>query len=83
MNTIQYTIRNIPLSTDRAIRKKAQQQGLSFNQTVVDLLNLQVFGTKEPKEDTKFDWLFNKSMLDQDFDDAIAEQSKVDDLLWI
>ena len=82
MNTIQYTIRNIPAAVDRVIRKRADQQGISFNQTVVDLLTLQVFGTTKPKEDPHFDWLFNQSGEDKGFDEAIAELSQVDTALW-
>jgi len=83
MHTIQYTIRNIPPAVDRVIRKRVQLQGGSFNQTVVDLLSLQVLGTAHPKEEPGFDWLFNQSTLDSGFDDAIADLSRVDDALWI
>jgi len=82
MKPIQYTIRDIPPSVDRVIRKRAQQQGTSFNRTVVDLLSLQVFGTTEPKEDTNFDWLFKQNTLDADFDQAVTELSQVDEALW-
>jgi len=82
MKTIQYTIRNIPPAVDRVIRKRAKQQGESFNQTVVDLLSLQVFGTTHPKDEPGFDWLFNRSTLDANFDEAIAELSRVDEALW-
>ena len=59
MNTIQYTIRKIPKATDRALRKRAALTGKSFNQTVVETLNQQLFGKSEvPKDDDNFDWLF-------------------------
>ena len=83
MNVIQYTIRNIPPALDRVIRKRAKEQGRSFNQTVVDLLNVQVFGTTTPQEDKKFDWLFNQKTLDTRFDEAIAELSQIDEELWV
>jgi hypothetical protein len=83
MSTIQYTIRNIPPAVDRVIRKKSHQEGKSFNQTVVDLLSLQTFGTITPKEDANFDWLFNTGTLDEGFDKAITEQSQIDEALWI
>lgn len=82
MPTIQYTIRNIPSSLDRVIRKRAKQQGHSFNQTVVDLLSLQLFGTTKPEEDKQFNWLFNQSGPDPEFDAAIAELEQVDQTLW-
>jgi len=82
MKTIQYTIRNIPRSVDQVIRKKAQQEGISFNQTVVNLLSLQVLGTTKATEDTHFNWLFNKKTLDSEFDQAINELSQIEEALW-
>ena len=82
MHTIQYTIRNIPPEVDQVIRKRAAQQGTSFNQTVVDLLSLQVLGTTKPKADKNFDWLFKQNTLDNSFDSAISELSQIDTALW-
>lgn len=82
MKAIQYTIRNIPPAVDKVIKKRAQERGLSFNQTVVELLALQTLGTATPKEDNGFDWLFNRHTLDSGFDEAVAELSQIDDALW-
>jgi hypothetical protein len=82
MSNIQYTIRNIPPAVDMVVRKRAKQSGKSFNQTVVDLLSLQVIGTTEPKLNSGFDWLFGQNTLDSQFDDAISDMSKVDETLW-
>lgn len=82
MNRIQYTIRNIPPAVDRVIRKRAQSSGKSFNQTVVELLTLQTFGTTKPKPENDFDWLFNRQTLDDTFDEAVKDMSRVDEKLW-
>ena len=82
MSNIQYTIRNIPEPVDRVIKKRSKQYGRSFNQTVIDLLSLQTFGTTELPEDDNFDFLFNKNTLDDSFDEAIKDISKVDKKLW-
>ena len=82
MSSIQYTIRNVPSAVDSLIRKRAQQQGTSFNQTVLDILNLQLFGSTKPVEDSQFDWLFKQNTLDASFDTAIQELSQVDAALW-
>lgn len=82
MQKIQYTIRNIPPQVDKAIRKRATRSGKSFNQTVVDLLSLQVLGSTEPSADNNFDWLFDKKSLDNDFDEAVEKLSQVDEKLW-
>lgn len=82
MSKIQYTIRNIPPSVDQVIRKRSKQTGKSFNQTVVELLSLQTFGSAEPPESTGFDWLYGKNTLDAEFDNTIKHISKPDDELW-
>jgi len=82
MSKVQYTIRNVPEQVDRVIRKRAKATGKSFNQTVVDLLVLQTFGTLKPKIDKNFGWLYGKNTLDENFDDAMEELSQVDEALW-
>jgi len=82
MSKIQYTIRNIPPNLDKVIRKRSVQSGKSFNQTVVDLLSLQTFGTTDIPEDKDFNWLFNKNTLDESFDEAINNVSLIDKSIW-
>jgi len=82
MTKIQYTIRNIPPAVDRVIRKRSQQSGKSFNQTVLELLSLQTFGTVTPPQENGFDWLYNQRTLDASFDEAVNELSQVDEKLW-
>jgi hypothetical protein len=82
MSKIQYTIRNIPPAVDRVIRKRSKQSSKSFNQTVVDLLTLQTFGTTKPPADDNFDWLFGANTLDEPFDEAIKDLSRIDEKLW-
>lgn len=82
MANIQYTIRNIPPSVDKVIRKRSQQTGRSFNQTVVDMLSLQTFGTTDLKPDADFNWLYDQNTLDESFDETIQNLSQVDKKLW-
>ncbi len=82
MTKIQYTIRNIPPAVDKVIRKRSKQLGTSFNQTVVDLLSLQTFGTTTPQTDSTFDWLYNQKTLDNTFDETIKNLSRIDEKLW-
>jgi len=82
MSKIQYTIRNIPPVVDQVIKKRAQQSGKSFNQTVVDLLSLQTFGTTEPPTDEGLGWFFGALTLDEGFDEAIRDMSRIDEDIW-
>lgn len=82
MSKIQYTIRNIPPAVDKVIRKRSKQAGTSFNQTVIDLLALQTFGTTKLPAEDNFDWLYNKNTLDASFDEAVESISQVDEKFW-
>jgi hypothetical protein len=82
MNKIQYTIRNVPPAVDQVIRRRERQTGKSFNQTVIDLLALQTFGTTKPQADASFSWLFNAKTLDESFDDAVEQLLRVDEKMW-
>jgi len=84
MSKIQYTIRGIPLAVDQTIRKRATRTGKSFNATVVELLSLQTLGVVDSEQDrtSAFDKLNGANTLDEAFDQAIADQSKVDKSLW-
>lgn len=80
MSTQQYTIRNVPESVTRVLKKRAQREKKSFNQTVVDVLMEQTQGVGG--KDDKVGWLFGKHQLDEKFDEAIKQQSKIDEDLW-
>lgn len=83
MNKIQYTIRNIPPEVDQVIRKRARDSGESFNQTVVEMLSLQTFGSPTPPAaDDNFDWLYGAKTLGAEFDEAIEQLSQIDEKLW-
>ncbi|MGH7195218.1 MAG: hypothetical protein ACREGA_00350 [Candidatus Saccharimonadales bacterium] len=82
MTKLQYTIRNIPPAVDQSIRKRSRQTGQSFNQTVVDLLCLQLFGATKTSADDDFGWLFGAMQIDDSFDAAIENLSRVDEKLW-
>lgn len=78
---IQYTIRNIPPSVDKALKKRAQITRKSFNQTVVDELSKLVEPASQ-KED--FSWLAN-TITEEDakiFDETLADLNKPDPKFW-
>ena len=71
------------MPVDQALRKRAKQEGKSFNQTVVDALSTQIFGTTKSPE-PRIEDLFGigGDTLDDGFDQAIADLSKVDEKFW-
>ncbi|MCY3804263.1 MAG: hypothetical protein OXF85_00040 [Candidatus Saccharibacteria bacterium] len=85
MKKLQYTIRNIPPDVDQIIRKRAQRTGKSFNTTVIEALTIQTLGSTDIKKAKKniFTRLQGINSLDDNFDQAIKEQSEIDDKLWL
>jgi len=77
----QYTIRNVPDGVTAVLKKRARLTGRSFNQVVVDAL-VTATQTGPAGGDHRLDWLFGHHHLDVHFDEAIAQQSAVDDDLW-
>lgn len=80
---IQYTIRNIPPSVDRALRRRAKITRRSFNQTVIDELSKN-FPKTSARSSDRFGWLAN-TMTAEDaaiFDSTITELNKPDNGFW-
>lgn len=82
MSTVQYTIRGIPKDVDAMIRKRAVREGKSFNKTVVDIIQAEVTGSATLPTATIFDKLRGANLLDAGFDEAIADQSRIEPDLW-
>jgi plasmid stability protein len=83
MNTVQYTIRGIPLDVDKMLRKRAKREGKSFNKTIVDLLESSLFTkTAAKKSESIFERMRGAGTLDDKFFEAIEAQSQIDESLW-
>lgn len=81
---IQYTIRNIPPRVDKALKQRSKLTGKSFNQVVVDTLSMATFDNNDTPKMTRIEDLFGQGgdLLDDKFDEAIADLSKVDKKFW-
>ena len=77
----QYTIRNVPAAVDRALRKLAQANGKSLNETALEALG-RATGVDAPIRHHDLDHLIGKWVEDPEFDRAIAEQDVIDEELW-
>lgn len=79
---MQYTIRNVPSSLDAALRRRAQEQGKSLNEVAIEALasGAGVNGERTRKRDLRF--MAGTWQEDPAFDEAIAEQDKVDEDMW-
>jgi hypothetical protein len=81
--TLQYTVRNIPQPVDRALRRKAREEGKSLNEVLRDAL-IREAAVVEPSTriHTDLDPLAGTWVDDPGFDEAIRAQDQVDESLW-
>jgi hypothetical protein len=76
---VQYTVRDVPGSLDRALRRRARQRRVSLNRQILDELLQAVLG--EPKR-ADFSDLLGALAPDAELDAALAAQRRVDEDLW-
>lgn len=74
---MQYTIRDIPPKLDEALRTKAEREGKSLNQTVVDALSSAVGVPREAEKHWLDDWLKDGQPLAPEVVEAIEEQGRM------
>lgn len=79
--TVQYTIRGIPATLDRAVRARAKKENKSLNQLALEALQ-QALGLDQPKVFTDLDDLIGSWVEDPEFDKAIEEQDQIDEEQW-
>jgi plasmid stability protein len=79
---MQYTIRNIPSSLDAALRQRAHEQGKSLNEIAIEALarGAGISGERIRKRDLSD--IVGTWQEDPAFDEAIADQDKVDEEMW-
>ena len=79
---MQYTLRNIPAALDRALRALARREGKSLNEVAIRALRRGV-GVSEPRipyrslSDVAGTW-----REDPAFEQALADQDRIDEPLW-
>lgn len=79
---IQYTLRNVPPALDRALRRRAKQLSKSLNEVALEALTRGAGVEHEVREHADLDFLFGSWVDDPEFDQAIADQRKIDPDLW-
>ncbi len=82
MNSIQYTIRNIPPRVDKVLRSRAKKQGKSFNATLVESLQKAAGVDKASDRFHDLDWFFGSGGIGSKEEMAFKQQRVVDEELW-
>ena len=78
----QYTIREVPLAVDAALRRKAKREGRSLNQVAVEALTLAAGLAEQPPTYHDLDDLAGTWVADPEFDAALEAQDQIDPELW-
>ena len=78
----QYTIRNVPIGLDRELRERAKRQGTSLNETAIDAIRRGLGVSESEVAYSDLDDLIGTWKKDERFEQALADQDKVDPDLW-
>ncbi len=76
MSNVQYTIRKIPSSLDKRLRRQAKESGLSLNKLVIEYIT--TASQQQSQQDEDFSWLIGSNTIDDNSLQAIAELDKID-----
>ncbi|HJX65099.1 MAG TPA: hypothetical protein VJ860_14245 [Polyangia bacterium] len=79
---MQYTLRNIPNQLDAEVRRRAHEERKSMNRALLEALARGVGLQGEAQRQRDLRDLAGSWKKDPAFDQAIAEQDKVDEALW-
>ena len=79
---MQYTIRNVPTTLDAMLRDRAKKEGKSLNEMVIQALARAMGFAKEPIRQRDLSHLAGTWVEDPEFDQAIADQDRIDEDLW-
>jgi hypothetical protein len=79
---MQYTIRGIPPTVDVALRERARAAGKSLNEVAIEALTEGAGVAGTPRQRRNFDHIAGTWQEDKAFDEAIADQDRIDEDLW-
>ena len=81
--TVQYTVRDVPSHIDRALRRRASDEGKSLSQLLREALTKEAGAdVAAPALDHALDALAGAWDDDPEFDRAIADQHRIDEGMW-
>jgi hypothetical protein len=78
----QYTIRNVPKTVDRALRRRAVRLEKSLNDVALEALARGAGVESQAIEHRDVDFLFGSWVEDPAVDEALADQRRVDEDAW-
>ena len=79
---IQYTIRGVSKTVDRALRRRVREEQKSLNQVLLESVERGLGLEASPKVFRNLDFIVGTWVEDPEFDAALAEQDVVDEEQW-
>lgn len=79
----QYTLRNVPTETDRALRRAAREAGKSLNQTALEILQRGLGVGEKPVRRRDLSDLAGSWKEDPETDAALEAQRRIDPEDWV
>lgn len=79
---VQYTLRQVPVAVDEALRRRSMEEGKSINQTAIEALHAGLVLSGEKIRHHDLDFLIGTWVEDPSFDAAIKAQDQVDPDMW-
>lgn len=80
---MQYTVRDVPAHVDRALRRRASDEGKSLNRLLCDALAKEAgVDAASPILHHDLDAVAGTWDDDPEFDRVIVEQDRVDEAMW-
>ena len=82
MKSHQFTVRNVPDSVSRALKRRASDQKVSLNSLLVGVLEREAGVAREPARHHDLDHVAGTWVADKAVDRALAAQRRVDPRDW-
>ena len=79
---MQYTLRNVPRSLDRALREQARIQNKSLNEVLLEALQRALGLNGEPPPQRDLSDIVGSWQEDPEIDKALQEQRRIDPEAW-
>lgn len=82
MKAKQYTVRNVPMSVDKALRRKAAERDISLNALLLHALEVAAGVGPQPREQHDLDEFFGTWLQDSSVDRALVDVRRIDAADW-
>lgn len=80
--TMQYTLRNVPVELDKALRARAHREGRSLNDVALEALSRDAGLSGDHPKRRDLSSFSGTWIEDREIDEALADQRAIDESMW-